>query len=796
MRFCFTKRGGDILNNYDCIVYGNNVYGLSVALYLSRKMRKVLVIQDGSKNTDNYEIVNITDPENKKYHFEYNPLAITSGMGEKGLLSEYLDDLGLLEEVKFTKMSDDFIIGLDNSIHRRTHTFEQFRVYLVRHYPKNRNQIHKFFIDLDRHYVNYILQNINMLKNRDYTLSSLMIEWGDYSLDGLLKKYFTSESLRNEFLLNNMLNGLDLKKVNSYSFFSNYFIGLKDGFYYLLESEKELRTKLISKLKIINSKTVITTRIKEILLDENNKIKAFVDKDNNEYTAKFFFVESNPIKFYQKYFENIDDEIETIRLNYPNMNTTKRINTIYLALNQNPKNMEIDHLLYYFKNQDGDKEQLVKLFNYSLFTKLDKRKKQGLLCLDYVFDEIEGASKERILKRLYEVFPKLKKTVVGIREGKPRPYFTMLSDVKYRKNLSINEMIDIESLEHIQVYDNLFVGSNYYRPEAGNLGIINQAVVFADKIEDRLYFGEEDDESYHFLNNEEIMTMIRSNYQYKAFEEKEIHINFHIGKNTYFVRTKGKNIVVHYGKYSQADLSIYTTNDTLSNLLLKKITFNEILESGSLKYRGKKDLLFKTVNAFKLDDYEEYNPLEYKKSPYRNMGAKFLFAYFGIYMAASLMLNYVNGIFVYPSALVLTALVTVYKIKTYTEVHWFEIFINFILFVGSVLSLFWTTFNQMRFDDPMLGVMALALMISVFSNHPIVLHYTKFDNSIDYRNSILFKIISNGLTFVWGFIFIAIIVGTYITGQRYVSVLYNLYFVGIFLMYYYPTIYVKTNIKN
>ena len=65
------------------------------------------------------------------------------------------------------------------------------------------------------------------------------------------------------------------------------------------------------------------------------------------------------------------------------------------------------------------------------------------------------------------------------------------------------------------------------------------------------------------------------------------------------------------GKYAHADLSIYTNNDRLSNLLLKKTTFNEVLEEGSLKYRGDKDLLFQAVDAFTLDDYQEYNPLDF-----------------------------------------------------------------------------------------------------------------------------------------------------------------------------------------
>ncbi|MDD5294209.1 MAG: hypothetical protein PHW40_07905, partial [Candidatus Izemoplasmatales bacterium] len=66
----------------------------------------------------------------------------------------------------------------------------------------------------------------------------------------------------------------------------------------------------------------------------------------------------------------------------------------------------------------------------------------------------------------------------------------------------------------------------------------------------------------------------------------------------------------------------------------------------------------------------------------------------------------------------------------------------------------------------------------------------------DYADSSLFKVINNGLTFVWAMIFLAILVGTQISGDRYVSSWYNLVFLGFFLTYFYPVIYVRTNIKG
>jgi len=783
------------LNQYDCIVYGNDVYGLTVALYLARKMRKVLVIQDASKLEDNFETVDITDPENNKYHFEYNPKGIISGMDKTGLMYEYLDDLGLADEIKTTKITEEIVVNFDNTLRKRINTFEQYRVYLVRYYPKSRDRIHRFFDDLERHYENYHTQYINMLRNTDYTLTSLMIEWGDYSLGELLKKYFVSEELKNELLLDNNINGLNKDDINSYNFFSNYFIGLRAGFFYLEDSEKALRGKLIKKLKLINPDIILKTRVKDIIKDEDGKIKAFVDKSDKEYSAKFFFVEKEPITFYNKYFKDVEDDMKIISSYFPNINSKQKINTMYLAINRFPKDVGINELIYYFKNEKTTSSKIIKMFNYSKYIKGDKRKKQGLLCVDYTYDDATGASKDELLKRLYEVFPKLKKTVVGVKEGKPRKHLTMLSDLNLRQHLSINEMIEIEAFEHIQVFDNLYVGSNLFRPEAGTFGIINQAIMFADKIEDKLYFGEDDD-IYHYLNNDEIMTMIRHNFDYKIFGNKEIHVNFHIGKNTYYVKTKGKNIVVHHGKFPQSDLSIYTTNDRLSNLLLKKITFSEVLDAGSLKYRGDKELLFQAVNAFNLDDYQEYNPLDFKKSKYKNLGIKFLFGYFGVYTIAALLSNYVNGIYIYPCALAIVLVLGYFKYRSYEEVNWFEVFLGILFFIGLILSIFWPYFNQLRFDDHLLGIMALTLLISVFANKPVIYNFSKFDQNIDYRNSILFKVISNGLTFVWGSLFLAVLVGTYITGDEYVSVLYNFFILGIFLVYYYPTIYVKTNIKR
>ncbi len=791
----FECKGGEILKEFDCVVIGQDIYSLTVALFLSRKMRKVLLVQDKSTFSDDFEKISIKVEDNS-YSFKYNRDNIVTGLDENGLTYAYLDNLGLEKSIKSEKIFYEMVVDEAGNVRKRMNSLEQFRVYLVRYYPKHRKEIHNFFDDLHRHYKNFLDQYLNMLKNTDYTLSSLMIEWGDYSLLELLNKYFSSDELIKEFSLNDFINGLDLNEINSFSFFANFFSGLEAGFYEISNSIKEVREKLIEKIKLINPDTIVKGTIKKYVVNHKQEIEYLIDDSDQEIHAKYFFVSDNPIDFYSKNFENLEEDLEVIKSYYPNLNAKRKINTLYLVLKTKLVDIGINELLYYFKNNQDQELDLVRMYNYSLATNQDARRKEGLLCLDFSYDEDKKTTPAMVLKELDKRFPKIKKFLVETKLGKAKPYFSMLREEHLRKDLTINELIDIESLEHIQVFENLFLGGDFIRPEARFLGAINQGIVFGDKIEDRLYYGTDDDETFEYFSNDEIMMMIRHNYDYQYFGKKETHVNFHIGKSTYFVRCKAKNIVIHHGKYNGADLSIYTTNDKLTNLLLKKNTFSEVLDSGFLKYRGDVDLLFKAVKAFQLDDFEEYALEEYKTSKFKFLGVKFLFAHIFIYGIAAFLSNYFNNIFLFPAALALSLGISFIKYKFFEKINWFEYLLNAFLLVFAVLSIFVDSFNKLRSDDIFLAVITLTFLVSTFINQPIVFLYHQYDMNIDYRNTKLFKIITNGLTFIWGFIFLSILGGTYITGETYVSVLYSALFLGVFFTYYYPIIYVRTSIKK
>jgi hypothetical protein len=215
-----------------------------------------------------------------------------------------------------------------------------------------------------------------------------------------------------------------------------------------------------------------------------------------------------------------------------------------------------------------------------------------------------------------------------------------------------------------------------------------------------------------------------------------------------------------------------------------------------LKYRGDLELLYKAVDAFKLDDYQEFVQEEYLTSKYKYFGVKLFFMHLFIYSVASLLSNYYPNIYIFPIAFCLSIVVSIIKYQTYEHISWFEIVLNSGLLIASVLSIFLAKFNNLYSDDIFLGFIILVFLTSVIINQPIVYLYHRYDMKADYRNTKLFKIITNGLTFIWGFIFLVILGGTYLVGNSYVTMFYSFLFFGILLTYFYPIIYVRTSIKK
>jgi hypothetical protein len=781
---------------FDCIVVGNDVSSLISALFLARKMRRVLVFHDKTTSQPKQYQTQIEVETGKKIVISCPVSTPIPGAIRQGIVKKLLASCGLENDIKFVENTIDYIIDDQHVVRKRMNRLEQFQVYLVRHYPKHRSSIIRFFEDGVRHYHNYITQEQNMLLNTEYTISSFMIEWGDYSMSELLHKYFQDESLIQEFCTHPCVLGLPMEEVSSYHFFVPFFIGLQEGMYYWIENEASVMKKIIAKLQIINPKMIQSRKLKQFVHDENHKIVKVIDDSAVEYYAKHFIVGDNPLSFYPTYFQEEEQSLEKIKGYLPNLDSKVISQSLFLLLKAPISSIDLEGNSYLFKQDSKESFQLLRMLDYGMIEPDIIPAKQSILQIDYLLTTSTQINEEEVLKRLYTYIPKLEKLVVKTTIGKSSVKTGMIPMESLRKNLTINDQIEIENSEHIKMFDNLTLTGSWFRPEAGMYHLIHAGIMFGDTVEEKLYYGDDDDDLFYYLTNDEIMMMIRHNFTKSALGKTEKHINFIVGKSRYFVRVKDKYITIHRGEYKLADLSIYSTNDSLSNLLLKKVSFEEVLVSGSLRYHGEESFLYEVINCFQLDDYQIYEPIIKPKSKIYFLGVKFLFAYFAIWTLLAFLSNYVDMIWLTPFSTVLIGTVLFIRYKLYQSVHWFEWTILGMSIVSLGVSIFYPPFNVSRNDDFYLLSIGLVLLISGMVERGVVWGFHKFDYQSDYAHSSLFKVIANGLSLIWAMVFLALLSVTYITSQRYVSANYYIVFLGFFLTYYYPVLYVKANIKK
>jgi len=783
------------VEQYDVLIVGSDIGALSAALFLARKMRRIAVFAEKPKNRPKSKPLVVTIEEGKTVTFRPLLRHVLPGFEVGGLFYEYLKICGLDKDLHFVPVATDTIVAENGTLRSRMNRFEQFRTYLVRYYQKERDSIVRFFEDMRRHAEDIIQRQKHMLTNTDYTISTLMIEWGDYSLSDLLDKYFSDETLKQEFSRFSPIAGLDQADIGAYSFFLQFAIGMLEGFGYLFENDAELVKMLLARLEIISPNIVQSRSVKEYVADETGKIVRIVDSDFKEVSAKQIICSDEPDHFYTTYFSEKTIEREEILRHYPKTEQVRKQGTLAIVLKQTPSIYGLTESSYRFEAGWKDHFAMTTLLDYAKIDPAIASQKQGALWVEYVTDSEVEITAEAILERLYTFFPKLEKAVLATTLGEIVERRAVLSQPDVRKGLSINDQIAIENGTNIQVFDNLHLIGGWMRPEADLFGQIHAGITAADIVEEKLYYGEDDD-SFYYLTNDEIMMMLRHNYGSKPLGTRENHLNIHVGKSTYFIRTKAKNISIHRGAYPSPDLEIYTTNDNLSNLLLKKVTFEEVLKGGSFRYVGTEAFLYDFVNSFQLDDYKEEDKTPQVKSKIYFLSVKFLFIYLGIWALVAFLNNYIHMLWLSIPALLLTAGFTYLRYRIYHVVSWFEIVINALLFINVGFAIFWPAYNQWHNDDIMLGIMGGLFLFSWVFDRPIVYLFHRFDFRKDYASSSLFKVITNGLTLVWSLIFIGILVMTYVAGVRYVSAIYNLVFLGYFLTYFYPVLYVRTNIKK
>ncbi len=773
------------MEKYDVVIIGGGLGSLTTATYLSKRLRNVAVFEDGKRKKLAKYSRRFKDTENSKFEFNFFNYDL-GGVHEGDLFNEFLKQCGLSNTFKYYDNTYTMIVDKNQQLIRRPNDFANFKIYLVRHYPKLRDDIHRLFGDIMGYYNDYREQKQSRLANKEYTLTSALIEWGDLSLHAVLSKYFNNEEIIEEFTLVYDSVGLDSKSINAYNYFIKWFDTFIDGSHFITSSYDSIVKTLSSEISKTREKIFVNRQIKEFVI-EDGLIKAVIDNDGVRIEAKHFVINMRIDDFIDTYLPERLDISEKFYEMYPDAKTERYINQVYIGLNKPAKELGLAEKQYIFAKIESDDIQLLSILNYKAFDKKSCPEGKSAILVEFIDDSTPRKTKlEQVVAQFIKYFPETEEHITLKRIGNKRSYISSLATTEYWQNKAINDLFAIDDYSELNPFKNSYFIGSWMKPEAGITGMIQTGVEYGDIIDDLIYHGDDDD---YFINHDELMNIINHQFIPNSLGKEEKNVQFFIGKDSYYIRTKGTHQRLYKGVSDISDLIIIATNECLYDLSVGNTTLNKAISNGTLEYVGDREFLESAMEAFDMG-IEITKPITYKYVK-GTWGMKILLLQMSMLLLSNLLANYHFNLVVAPITTVLFGATVYFKYRMLGKVSVFEYFVLGLYFVISILSIFIPELNNLKDAKYTLIVFTLYLLVTWLINYPIALYYIRHDYRTDYTRTKLFKKMSGGLTFIWGVTFLIVMASDFLLNRSFASLMYYIVALSLYLSFYYPSSYIK-----
>lgn len=773
------------MEKYDVVIIGGGLGSLTTATYLSKRLRNVAVFEEGDHKKLQKYTNKLKDEFNNVFEFKFYNYDL-GGVHQGNLFYEYMKACGL--EKNFEYFDNPFVTIVDKNrrIVKRPNDYNNFLIYLVRHYPKQRDQIHVLFKDILSHHQDYKAQKLARLRNIEYTIPSLLIEWGDLSLSEVLEKYFEDKDLINEFTLVYDSVGIPVEEINAFNYFVKWFDTFIDGSHFIQTSFDNVIKTFSEEMSKTKEKIFSNRKIvKYIIID--NKIEYIVDSNGVEIKAKHYVINMRIDQFIDDFMPLSTEFKEDFLNKYSTIEKQRYINQVFIGLNKDSSQLGIKDKHYLFSNIPGDEVRLLSLVNYKEIDKNSCGKGFGAILVEFLDDDMPRKQKlAQVIDQVAQYFPKIVDNIAVSKIGKKRNYFGGLSSKEYWKNKTVNDLFDIDEYRDLNPIKNAYFIGSWVKPEAGISGMIQTGVEYGDIIDDLIYHGE--DEEY-FITHDELLVIIAHQFNPNSLGKQEKNIQFTVGKDNYYIRTKGKHQRLYKGVSDISDLIIIATNECLYDLSVGNTTLEKALETQTLEYVGELKFLEQVMDAFDMgEEIEQTQKYSFVQGKY---GIKFMLAFIGVIVMSNLLANYHNYLIVAPITFVLLGSLLFAKYKILGSISLFGVFSTTLYFVISITSIFVQELNVLKESKYTLLIFSLFWLLTWLINRPIAFGYVKYDYRTDYTRTKLFKSMTGGLTFIWGVIFLVIAVLSFTIPRSFSSLSYYLAILGLYLTYYYPNSYIK-----
>ncbi|MEC9484712.1 MAG: NAD(P)-binding protein [Candidatus Izemoplasma sp.] len=773
------------MEKYDVVIIGGGLGSLTTATYLTKRLRNIAVFEQNSKRKIASYTKNFRDSDRHKFEFKYFHQDL-GGVHNGDLFYEYLKRCGLEKQFEYVDNRQTMVITEDQRMIKRANTYKEFKIYLVRHYPKQRDNTYHLFEDIERHYNDFRKQKLARLSNKEYTISSLMIEWGDLSLYDVLIQYYNQEKIMDEFTLVHNAIGLPLKEINAHNYFVKWFDTFIDGNHLIATSFDDIVEQLTKEISKSRQKIFTNRKIGKVIT-KDNEIDYMIDTEGNEIQAKHYVINMRIDEFADMYLDGDETIKSAFYKYYPHVKNEVNTNRVYLGLSIPPETFGMNHLQYFFSDIEEDDVRFLTVTNYNKLDPTCCTGDRSAVMIEFI--DTGNTKKEQLAqvkKQFLKYYPKASGHIVLERIDQKTPYFGSQSKESFWHGKSLNDLFLIDDYSALNPFSNSYFIGYWTKPESGITGILQTGVEYGDIIDEDIYHGDDDD---YFITHDELMNIIANQFIPHSLRKTEKNIQFFIGKDSYFIRTKGKHQRLYKGTSEISDIIIVATNECLYDLSVGNTTLEQALDNGTLEYVGNREFLNTVIEAFDMGIVIS-KPDRYKYVPGR-WGLKIMLAQLSIVFLSNLLGNYHLYIYLAPLTLLAFGSTVYYKYRKLDKITLFEYVVMGIYLLLSVISIFIEEVNYLKDSSYTLMFFTVYFIGTWLINYPIALGYIRHDYRIDYTRTKLFQMMSGGLTFIWGVTFLVVLVADLMIDQSYAALFYYLVPLALYLSFYYPSNYIR-----
>lgn len=767
------------MKKFDVIIIGNGVSAITCASYLSKRMRSVaLFLVDKGTKVEKYSRV-LKDSEGHQYHFTV-PYHEFGGLEKEELLSFYLNRLGIKEKFKVIPNQETVVVKRSQRILSRPNDFKGFRLYLVRHYPKSRDDIHRFFRDLQKHYENFKEQKQNFLRGEPYTITSLQAAWGTKNLKTVLTSYFNQPDLMREFGFMQHSIGLDFEDINAYFYFIRWFNVFMEKSYYIQNTYDELNKLLLPKNENL---TLIQTAEFKAIEVENDEVKRLVTSKGS-YEADYFCINAHPRDFINDYLKEgkglitkrVDSMFkEKVRL------FKKRI--AYIGLDIDCEKIGIRKTRYMFEGASEDKVRLLNLMNYNRINLNASPKGKGALLVEFL-EQPEVDLEEALIRTLKRYFKDIDKHIAVIEISDATDYAGSYDYAKDQQAMSLTKRFNFERYHYVNVWKNTFFIGSYTRPESGITGLIQMGIDIGEGIEQDL---ESHVRESAGITPDVLMNIVIHQYLPGVMEEPKTLV-FDIAKNAYTL-TLNDEVHVRRGRTDIYNAKFKTTIEGLYDIAVNCKSLDEALKNNLFELEGdvKPEVFYEAFSFGK-----PVKSIIYPKI--KPFGSVMFYSLMIIWTVFSILAFNVP---LYIAGSVLAGLHLVKLIGQTIVIRKVISLDSFLTGISLIIAvLFWL--NLLPWFEIWMywGMLGIVLLVYKLMQIDFTNMYLKYDYEAKFAYSKFFKSMMRGLSTLWVSAILIVGLGHYILQETYQSIMLYLVLIMMYLTYKYPAIYIQSMIKK